>query len=249
LFAVVVPPPEFGGGWPCFLVSIAMFVFLVASLLDLTELFSCVAGIQDSVTGLTLVSIGTSLPDLFVSITAAKHNEWADASIVNVTGSNSVNILLGIGLPWTMAAIFWSGQTGSVLDDWKRLYPHLAEDYPNGAFVVEGGDLGFNVGVFTVGAFLCFLVLRVRRFKYHGELGGPTMSKAFTAAFLVFCWLVYVLLCVWKAVFDFKNFGDQASTALTPENIITAFAITVMMAFTVTAIFDLWSGDWWRYTM
>lgn len=249
LFAFTVPPAEFGGGWPCFVACIAMFVFLVASLLDMTELFSCVAGIQDSVTGLTLVSIGTSLPDLFVSITAAKTNEWADASIVNVTGSNSVNVLLGIGFPWTLAAIYWNGVTGQKLADWRSLYPSLVADYPSGAFVVEGGDLGFNVGVFTVGALVAFMVLRLRRFKFGGELGGPAWSKAISAGFLVCCWIIYVLLCVWKAVFDFSNFGDQASTALTPENIITAFTITVMMAFIITAGFDIWSGDWWRYTM
>lgn len=248
-FAFIVPPPEFGGGWPCFLVSIMVFVLLVASLLDFTELFSCVAGIQDSVTGLTLVSIGTSLPDLFVSMTAARQNEWADASIVNVTGSNSVNVLLGIGFPWTVAAIFWSMQTGPELEEWRLYYPAIAERYPNGAFAVDGGDLGFNVGVFTVGACLCFVVLRLRRFKYGGELGGPAGSKLFTAGFLVFCWLFYVLLCVWKAVFDFTDFGTQASTALTPENIITAFAIIIMTAFIGMMAADAWSGDWWRYSM
>ena len=30
----------------------------------------------------------------------------ADNSIGNVTGSNSVNVFLGLGLPWVMAAIY-----------------------------------------------------------------------------------------------------------------------------------------------
>lgn len=30
----------------------------------------------------------------------------ADNSVGNVTGSNSVNVFLGLGLPWTMAAIY-----------------------------------------------------------------------------------------------------------------------------------------------
>ena len=38
---------------------------------------------------------------------AATADPTADASIVNVTGSNSVNVFLGIGVPWSMAAIYW----------------------------------------------------------------------------------------------------------------------------------------------
>lgn len=30
----------------------------------------------------------------------------ADNSVGNVTGSNSVNVFLGLGLPWTMASIY-----------------------------------------------------------------------------------------------------------------------------------------------
>lgn len=30
----------------------------------------------------------------------------ADNSVGNVTGSNSVNVFLGLGLPWTLAAIY-----------------------------------------------------------------------------------------------------------------------------------------------
>lgn len=34
---------------------------------------------------------------MFASRTAAIHDKWADSSIVNVTGSNAVNVFLGIG--------------------------------------------------------------------------------------------------------------------------------------------------------
>ena len=44
----------------------------------------------------------------------------ADAAIINVTGSNSVNVFLGLGLPWTVAAVIWAvrGQTA----EWLTLY-------------------------------------------------------------------------------------------------------------------------------
>ena len=49
---------------------------------------------------------GTSLPDTFASKSAAVNNDSADAAVGNVTGSNSVNVFLGLGLPWTIAAIY-----------------------------------------------------------------------------------------------------------------------------------------------
>ena len=58
------------------------------------------------VTAITLVALGTSVPDLFASKTAAVNEDTADDSVGNVTGSNSVNVFLGLGLPWTLAAIY-----------------------------------------------------------------------------------------------------------------------------------------------
>lgn len=37
---------------------------------------------------------------------AAIQDKYADASVGNVTGSNAVNVFLGIGIAWTMAAIY-----------------------------------------------------------------------------------------------------------------------------------------------
>lgn len=44
--------------------------------------------------------------DTFASKVAAIQDKYADASVGNVTGSNAVNVFLGIGLAWTMAAVF-----------------------------------------------------------------------------------------------------------------------------------------------
>lgn len=50
--------------------------------------------------------MGTSLPDTFASRAAAMQEKYADNAIGNITGSNSVNVFLGLGLPWLMAAIY-----------------------------------------------------------------------------------------------------------------------------------------------
>ena len=52
------------------------------------------------------MALGTSLPDLFASRAAAMNEKHADNAIGNVTGSNSVNVFLGLGLPWLIASIY-----------------------------------------------------------------------------------------------------------------------------------------------
>ena len=74
---------------------------------DMASLFGCAVGLKDSITAITFVALGTSLPDTFASMAAAKGDKYADNSIGNVTGSNSVNVFLGLGLPWTIASIYW----------------------------------------------------------------------------------------------------------------------------------------------
>jgi len=56
------------------------------------------AGISEAVIGLTIVAIGTSLPELATSIAAARRGQ-AEIALGNVVGSNSFNLGAGIGLP------------------------------------------------------------------------------------------------------------------------------------------------------
>jgi cation:H+ antiporter len=55
-------------------------------------------GISDLVIGLTIVAIGTSLPELAASVVSALRNE-PDIAIGNVIGSNIFNLLGVLGLP------------------------------------------------------------------------------------------------------------------------------------------------------
>ena len=53
-------------------------------------------GIPQLVIGLTIVALGTSLPELFTSVTAARKGN-ADIAIGNIVGSNIFNILFILG--------------------------------------------------------------------------------------------------------------------------------------------------------
>lgn len=61
-------------------------------------------GISENVIGLTIVALGTSLPELCTSVVAAKHGE-TDLALGNVIGSNIFNILLVLGVATTISPI------------------------------------------------------------------------------------------------------------------------------------------------
>jgi len=65
LFAFV-PPPHIWGGWLCFCVSLSVIGVLTAIVGDAAAIFGCLVGLKDSVTAITFVALGTSLPDTFV---------------------------------------------------------------------------------------------------------------------------------------------------------------------------------------
>ena len=55
-----------------------------------------VLGLSERLIGLTIVALGTSLPELFTSVSAARQGN-ADIAIGNVVGSNIFNILFVVG--------------------------------------------------------------------------------------------------------------------------------------------------------
>jgi cation:H+ antiporter len=59
-------------------------------------------GISDLVIGLTIVAVGTSLPELAAAVMSAVKNEH-DLAIGNVVGSNIWNLLAVLGIPGLLA--------------------------------------------------------------------------------------------------------------------------------------------------
>lgn len=100
------PPPQMLNGWACFVVSLIFIGLVTAVVGEVATLMGCVLGIKPGVTAITFVAIGTSLPDTFASKTAAIESRYADSAIGNVTGSNSVNVFLGLGLPWCIGVVY-----------------------------------------------------------------------------------------------------------------------------------------------
>lgn len=169
-----IPPTSVWNGWATFVVSLVVIGLVTAFVGDLAGMFGCIVGLKKSVTAITFIALGTSLPDTFASKLAATLDPYADAAIGNVTGSNSVNVFLGLGFPWLLASIYHSIQ-GTVYE-------------------VPAGSLGFSVAVFTVSAIFCIVLLMVKRRFAGAELGGENPSRYGTGITLVAIWFIYILL-------------------------------------------------------
>merc|ERR1712066_218562 len=111
---------------------------------DLASLLGCAVGLNDIITAITIVALGTSMPDTFASKSAAMQDPYADASIGNITGSNSVNVFMGLGISYSIGAIYW--HINGVTDSWLARYS--LERYPDGGFINVADNLSFSVGMF-----------------------------------------------------------------------------------------------------
>jgi len=173
-----VPPTSYCGGWATFWVSLMFIGAITCGVGDVAKMFGCILGLKDSITAITFVALGTSLPDTFASKEATIGDDNADAAITNVTGSNSVNVFLGLGIPWTMACLYHS----------------------NGIMIYPAGELVFSVIVFFICALYAIALLIYRRSEWiGGELGGPKTFAWFTSISLAIAWMIYVVLSSLKA--------------------------------------------------
>lgn len=97
--------PDYRHGWffgwssATFCVSL-LYVFLISyALLATVERLDCVAGIDEGVSGLTLLAWGASLPDT-IAMGVTAHRGLGGMAFAGLIGSNIFDILVGLGVPW-----------------------------------------------------------------------------------------------------------------------------------------------------
>lgn len=130
---------------------------------------------------------GASVADAFASKVAATQDRYADACVGNVTGSNALNVFLGIGVAWWVAAVYWKTK--------------------GRPFHVEPGSLAFSITLFAIFALLSMGVLLLRRrASVGGELGGARIPKVLTSLLFFGLWFLYVLLSSLEAYCHLQGF-------------------------------------------
>lgn len=139
--------------------------FLVQGGSDAARLF----GVSETVIGISIVAIGTSLPELVTSIVAARKGK-ADVALGNVLGSNVFNILgiLGVsaivfpfslsGVPLEVAAMQF-GQVSSMVT-WTDMGALFLSLFLLFVFAYTGRKLARWEGGVLLGAYLVYMGLR-----------------------------------------------------------------------------------------
>ena len=107
LFAVI-PPTSYLGGWITFFIAFTFIGLLSYLVFDVVATIGCLFDMHIGLQALTLVAIGTNFPDLIANYYSSsdKNQLNADASLQIITSTNAVNVFVGLGLPWTIAAIY-----------------------------------------------------------------------------------------------------------------------------------------------
>ena len=106
-----VPVKSQGMKSSIFAVTAGLVLMLLGSNLsvDAASAIARMLGMSERFIGLTIVALGTSLPELFTSVSAARKGN-ADIAIGNIVGSNIFNILFVVGLSaWIIPVPFSSG--------------------------------------------------------------------------------------------------------------------------------------------
>lgn len=121
---------------------------LVENSVDIAKQF----GISDTVIGLTLVAIGTSLPELATTVMAALRRQ-ADVALGNVIGSNMFNLLAIMGIGTLIGPIHIAPEVLKY-DLWVMLGATLALI----PFVFLGWNLSRIWGIVLSGVYVAYLV-------------------------------------------------------------------------------------------
>ncbi|XP_058076128.1 magnesium/proton exchanger 1 isoform X2 [Magnolia sinica] len=175
LFAFV-PPYHIAHGWIAFICSLIFISGIAYIVTKLTDLISCVTGINAYIIAFTALASGTSWPDLVASKIAAERQITADSAIANITCSNSVNIYIGIGVPWLI----------------DTLYNFIA--YREPLRIQNAQGLSFSLLMFFLTSIGCIAVLVFRRITLGAELGGPRLWAWVTFIYFMLLWVVFVVL-------------------------------------------------------
>lgn len=113
-------------------------------------------GMSETLVGLTIVSIGTSLPELITSLTAA-YNKKTDIAIGNAMGSNIFNILFILGLTDSISPI---PTTGIMFTDTLIMLVIIIISY---LLAYKHTDFDRKDGLLLIGLFIVYMIYIILR--------------------------------------------------------------------------------------
>eukprot|EP00479_Gromia_sphaerica_P001385 TRINITY_DN11570_c0_g1_i1.p1 TRINITY_DN11570_c0_g1~~TRINITY_DN11570_c0_g1_i1.p1 ORF type:complete len:177 (+),score=20.72 TRINITY_DN11570_c0_g1_i1:44-532(+) len=139
-------------------------------MVEFSERSGCLIGIDPIIMGVTILAVGTSVPDALASVVAARAGS-AGMAVSNAIGSNVFDIEIGLGFPWFIACfVYGSSESGSwrpykvPVQDGELLVPVLmlfgTVVLTVGILKLRGWILSRFVGGFLFTVYVLFVILQ-----------------------------------------------------------------------------------------
>lgn len=130
--------------------------------------------IPEVIIGLTVVSIGTSMPELFVSITSALEGH-SDMAIGNVVGSNICNFLLILGLSAIVNPVKFQKETRIIEIPLCLVFTLIFCILANTGAMITRGEAGILLALF-VGFIIYTIVMAKKGEEFDKEDGEEVVE-------------------------------------------------------------------------
>lgn len=194
--------------------------------------------IPDIIIGLTIVSIGTSMPELFVSLTS-NFKEASDISVGNVIGSNMCNLLLILGITATIKDIKFHKNTIYIE------LPFLILTNIILFVLVQDGVLSQKESCLLVFLFICFLVYTYVSSKKEQKLEEPKEIKKNSLIKNIFFVVLGIIALKYGGDFVVDNAKNLAVLFNVSDKIIscTIIAIGTSLPELTTSIISAKKGN------
>lgn len=159
-----MPDPERGHGLVLFAASISWIGICTYLMVDAVNRTGTILHIPPLGMALVFLAAGTSIPDALGSIAVAKQGE-GDMAVSNALGSNVFDILIGLGIPWTIKAGILQREV-SFIGKWDELIYDIVVLV--GVLFLFIGCLASNrwyltrkVGVMLLGCYVMFIIYNI----------------------------------------------------------------------------------------
>lgn len=229
-----------------FIIGLLLVVYSADRLVYSASILCRAVGIPPLIIGLTVVSVGTSLPEIIVSSAAALHGQ-VDLAIGTAIGSNIINILLILGL----AALLHPFTVHS--DILRREVPLMLIVSLLAVYVLYDGELSLFDGVFLLALAVLWLLFTVKIARLAERQGNDSLTREQVAELpregslpVAFLWLGIALIIMPMAT---RMVVDNATVlanffAMSELTIgLTAIALGTSLPELATAIAGVRKGE------
>ena len=127
--------------------------------------------IPEIVIGLTIVAIGTSMPELMVSLNSSIKG-LSDISLGNVIGSNLINLLFILGVTAIISPLLFKRETKLIENAFTLFVTILLFVFGKYAFLGDSGMISRGEGVILLILCLCFIIYNIIMSKKGNEFDG-----------------------------------------------------------------------------